>query len=69
VPCKSCGSDIQDTFRTEIAIHLSIDKPLVLIFPEIVVCLNCGKPDFLAHFTVPESELRLLTERGTAAAG
>lgn len=52
----------------EICIHFpglkNIDKPLVWVFPEIVVCLDCGE----AVFVVPKTELRLLTE-GEAVAG
>jgi len=47
-------------FTTEMAIHFegltNIDKPIVFMFPEVAVCLNCG----LAQFTVPERELRVL---------
>jgi hypothetical protein len=42
----------------------NIDKPVVWVFPELIVCLDCGK----AEFTVPEAELRLLA-KGSAAAG
>jgi hypothetical protein len=42
------------------AIHFeglaNIDEPIVFMFPEVSVCLNCG----LAQFTVPERELRVL---------
>jgi hypothetical protein len=30
-----------------------IDNPVVWVFPEVVVCLDCGA----AEFTVPEAEL------------
>jgi hypothetical protein len=40
----------------------NIDKPVVWVFPEIVVCLDCG----MAEFAVPEAELRQL-QRGDAA--
>jgi len=43
----------------------NIDKPVVWIFPELVVCLNCGT----AQFAVPEAELRLLAKGDDAAAG
>ena len=42
----------------------NIDKPVVWVFPELIVCLDCGK----AEFAVPEAELRLLA-KGSAAAG
>jgi len=44
------------------------DKPLVFVFPEIFVCLNCGKSEFAEEFSVPENELRLLTNRDAAGA-
>ena len=66
--CKVCGSDQQSKFTAEIAIHFpgmkGLNKPHVWVFPELLVCLNCGK----SEFTIPEGELRLLT-KGEAAAG
>jgi hypothetical protein len=51
------------------AIHFpglkGIDKPVVWVFPEIVVCLVCGT----AEFAVPEAELLLLAKGDAAAAG
>jgi hypothetical protein len=51
------------------AIHFpelkNIDEPVVWVFSEVVVCLNCGT----AEFAVPEAELRLLSKDNTAAAG
>jgi hypothetical protein len=43
----------------------SIDKPVVWVVPELVVCLDCGT----AEFAVPEAELRVLAKDDTAAAG
>lgn len=44
------------------AIHFSgfpgLNKPVVLAFPEIVVCLQCG----LTEFTIPETELLVLRD-------
>lgn len=44
--CKSCGSDNQSEFGAEINIHFpgrkGLDKPAVLVFPKLVVCLDCG---------------------------
>jgi hypothetical protein len=68
-PCKSCGSVNLGKFTGEMGIHFpglkNIDKPLVWVFPELVVCLNCGA----AEFSVPEAELRLLADSDAAAAG
>jgi hypothetical protein len=36
----------------------NIDKPVVWVFPEVVVCLDCGT----AEFAVPEAELRQLAK-------
>jgi hypothetical protein len=68
VSCKSCGSANQRKFSAEMGIHLlglnDINKPVVWVFPEVVVCLDCGA----AEFAVPEAELRQLA-KGDAAAG
>ncbi len=67
--CNACGSDNQGKFNAEIAIHPrgpgGRGKPLVWIFPELFVCLNCGNTEFV----VPESQLRALEESDAAAAG
>ncbi len=69
MPCNSCGSVNQRKFTGEIGIHSSglknIDKPVVWVFPELVVCLDCGT----AQFAVPEAELRQLAKGHAAAAG
>jgi hypothetical protein len=69
MPCKSCGSVNQRKFRGEIGIHFpglkNINKPVVWVSPEVVVCLNCGT----AKFSVPEAELRLLGKGDASAAG
>jgi len=60
LPCKTCGSDKQAKFTAEIAVHFSgpnnLDKPHLLVFPQILVCLNCGN----AGFTIPQSQLPIL---------
>jgi hypothetical protein len=60
-PCPSCTSGRQIEFQGEICLHFpggleSLDKPLVWVFPRVVVCLDCG----LAQFAVPEAELKLI---------
>jgi hypothetical protein len=64
--CKSCGSDSTEKFTAEIVIHVdglkNIDVPPVFVFPELLVCLNCGG----AQFVIPEEEMRRLQE-GRAA--
>ena len=69
MPCKSCGSVNQSKFIGEICIHFpelkKVDKPVVWVFPELVVCLDCGT----AQFAVPEGELRQLAKGDADAAG
>ena len=69
MPCKSCGSVNQRKFTAEMGIHFvglkNIDKPVVWVFPELKICLDCGT----AEFTVPEAELRQLAKGDAAAAG
>ena len=59
--CLSCGSTKQAELTAEMMIHFrgfeNRDKPGVLLFPEIRVCLGCG----LSRFTVPETELASIT--------
>jgi hypothetical protein len=58
--CKSCSSDEQQKFQGEVAMHFpgldGLNKPIVWVFPEILVCLNCG----LAEFVVPEERRNIL---------
>jgi hypothetical protein len=69
MPCKSCRSVNQKKFISEMGLHFpelrDIDKPVVWLFPEVVVCLDCG----IAEFAVPEEELRQLAKGDAAAAG
>ena len=69
MPCKSCASGDQKKVSAETCIHFpglkNIDKPVVWVFPEVVVCLDCGT----AEFAVPEAELRQLAMGDAAAAG
>jgi hypothetical protein len=52
----------QKKFTSEIAIHFpglkGLEKPIVWVFPELLICLDCGR----AEFTVPETELRVLAK-------
>jgi hypothetical protein len=58
MPCKLCHSVQQGSFPTEVNIHFpgrqNLDKPSVLLFPTVIVCLVCG----FSEFIVPEGELR-----------
>jgi hypothetical protein len=68
VSCKACGSDKRSKFIAEVAIHFpglsGLDEPTVFVFPELLVCLNCGN----AEFAVPENELRVLAKGNAASA-
>jgi hypothetical protein len=65
--CTSCGSENPVKFEGEIAIHFpglkNIDKPIIWVRPELVVCLDCG----VAQFTVPEAELQVLAKLNAPA--
>jgi hypothetical protein len=61
--CRAYTSNSHTQFGSEIIIHFSglknLDKPTVMVFPKIMVCLDCG----LTEFFVPEEGLRRLGER------
>lgn len=65
--CKRCFSDKQRKFDVEMNFHFpgyeGLDKPPVLVFPMVMVCLHCG----FAEFIVPEGELCILATGATAA--
>jgi hypothetical protein len=62
--CRSCGSNNQTQFGSEIMIHFSglknLDKPSVMVFPKILICLDCG----VTELTVPKAEFDQLGEQG-----
>ena len=66
--CKSCQPENQINLNGEIAIHFpeikGLDKPIVWVFPKLVVCLDCG----FTEFVIPETELRQLAENDATAA-
>ena len=66
MPCNSCGSINQGKYLAEVDIHFpglrNAGKSPVLVFPELLVCLDCGKTEF----AVPKAELDILTDRDTA---
>jgi hypothetical protein len=67
MPCKSCVSSNQKNQCGDEHLCSRAEKyrqAVVWVFPEIVVCLDCGT----AEFAVPETELRLLA-KGAAATG
>ena len=54
--CKLCSSENHQSFGGEVALHFQgldgLNKPIVWIFPEILVCLNCG----FSEFVVPDEQ-------------
>ena len=60
--CKACHSSRGSSFNAEVAIHFpglqNLNKPVVLTFPKLVVCLECG----FTEFTIPETELQVLRD-------
>ena len=65
--CASCGSDNFEEREAEITIHFPrlkhIDKPPVLVFTQLSVCLSCGK----AEFVVSQPQLARLSDDSTQA--
>jgi hypothetical protein len=60
--CPRCAQRNQEEFPSEINIHFTgsnnIGHPGLLVFPKLLVCLDCG----FTQFTVEEGELDLLRE-------
>ena len=50
MPCNSCGSINQGKYLAEVGIHVpglrNAGKSPVFVFPELLVCLDCGKTEF-----------------------
>ncbi len=66
--CHSCQSPHQGEFPAEIFLHFTrlqdINKPLVMVFAQVLVCAHCGT----AQFTVRGTELRSLMDRDVEGA-
>ena len=64
--CKRYSSERQSRFNSEVNIHFpgreGWDRPTVWVFPEIMVCLDCG----FAEFSMPGVELHALAAEGAA---
>ena len=58
--CQSCGSANQKQFESEVGIHFpklrDVKRQPVLLYPMIVVCLDCGR----AEFAIPREDLNSL---------
>jgi hypothetical protein len=63
--CLQCASDNEAEFTSEVNIHFrgitNIDNPGVLVFPKVLICLDCGG----SRFSTPQVELAQLA-RGAA---
>jgi hypothetical protein len=63
--CRSCTSENQRSFTSEIAVHFSglknLEKPTVFVFPKLLVCMDCG----FTEFAIPDTKLRLLGKHPT----
>jgi hypothetical protein len=61
--CRSCQAENVTEFAAEVNIHFpaqeGLDKPSVLVFPKLVVCLGCG----FTYFMLAEAKLRQLEKR------
>jgi hypothetical protein len=69
VACGSCGFQYQEKLWAEVAIHSSdFQGPFVLIFPRILVCMNCGKLELTEEFVISDHQLGLLSKRDSASA-
>jgi hypothetical protein len=67
--CRSCGSKNESAFPAEINIHFpgpeNLTKRPVWVFPQLLVCLNCG----FTELVIPETELQLLVEGTVRSCG
>jgi len=61
--CPLCASANQAEFSAEVNIHFhgleNIDNPGVLVFPKLLVCLDCGS----SLFSIAGAELSQLARR------
>jgi hypothetical protein len=55
--CSLCQSSNQAEFTAEMMIHFDgrrcLDNPGVLVFPKVLICLNCG----FSRFTTQKTDL------------
>ena len=58
--CTSCASDNQSKFGAEVSVHhigmKNLNRPAVLVFADLVVCLDCG----CSQLTIPKDKLASL---------
>jgi len=62
--CRRCASDSLKSFNGELAVHFpgleGLDKPIVWVFPKLLVCLQCG----FGEFEVPDEQREQLKNGG-----
>lgn len=60
--CRSCASENQKEFGSELNIHFpgrkGLDQATVLVFPRLIICIDCG----FTEFTILDAELHRLKE-------
>jgi hypothetical protein len=65
--CKRCRSHDIHNFNGELGIHFpgreGLTKPLVWVFPKLMICLHCG----FAEFVVPDEQREQLKDDGVPA--
>ena len=66
--CTKCRSADLRRFTAEVAIHFpgmeGLDKPIVWVFPKLMVCVGCGGTEFV----IPGEPLSKLRNEGPGAA-
>lgn len=66
--CETCGTENSSVFDTEICIHVrgpDLSRPAIFVFPQLVVCLNCGA----AQFNMTDVELNRIRIMPKATCG
>jgi hypothetical protein len=57
MPCKKCVSEHQKEFDAEVNVHFpgpgGRDKTAILLYPKLLVCLDCG----FTELTISRKEL------------
>ena len=60
MPCTRCASDTLKKFDGELGIHFpgweGLEQSLVLVYPTLTVCLNCGQ----TQFVIPAEQIQQL---------
>ena len=66
--CTICASDMLKDFDGELGIHFpgreGLDKALVLVYPKLRTCLNCGHVEFFLPAAQKEELKRNFTAPG-----